>query len=91
MSFDAKIFLGQALLICPWGSLGAFAFNSATKEEFFEPAEKVKAVDSLGAGDSFIAASLFALAFGASGSEKMLVTAVFVGQLGFKLLADLTL
>eukprot|EP00434_Breviolum_minutum_P002626 symbB.v1.2.002319.t1/scaffold123.1/size315817/4 len=67
----AKAKAKHALLICPWGSTGAFALDTVTMESFFQPSEKVEAVDSLGAGDTFIAASLYALASGASVQEAL--------------------
>lgn len=51
-----------ALWIVPWGATGAFALHAATGTSVFEPAVAVTAVDSVGAGDTFIGASLHALA-----------------------------
>jgi len=53
------------LLICGWGSKGAFALDATTGKHYFEAAARVDSVvDSVGAGDTFIATSIFALAKG---------------------------
>jgi sugar/nucleoside kinase (ribokinase family) len=51
-----------ALWVVPWGAAGAFALHVASGQTLFEPAVHVDAVDSVGAGDTFVAASIHALA-----------------------------
>lgn len=70
----------RALLICPWGSLGAFALDTSSSDAFFQAAEKVEAVDSLGAGDTFIATSIFALAFGAGPQDALRCACTVAGR-----------
>lgn len=60
-----------ALLVCPWGSAGAWALDLAAPEgsqlsfsAAFPPEGGV--VDSIGAGDTFLAAMVFALGKGAA-------------------------
>lgn len=78
----------RALWMVGWGSLGAFALDSVPGASHFQPAFPPKAVvDSVGAGDTFIGASIFALASGA-GAEQALrcgcaVAGAKVGRAGF--------
>lgn len=52
-----------AIVICPWAQSGAKAIDNQNKQIFSSPAFKPKTgvIDSLGAGDTFLAATLFAL------------------------------
>ncbi|CAK9047174.1 unnamed protein product [Durusdinium trenchii] len=70
----------QALLICAWGALGAFAFDPRSGQDFFQAAERVQPVDSLGAGDTFNAASLAALALGASVPQMLRCACAVAGR-----------
>ncbi|CAJ1439256.1 unnamed protein product, partial [Effrenium voratum] len=69
-----------ALWICAWGSLGAFAYDTAAKQSFFQAAEKARAVETVAAGDTFIAAAIYALASGASASEALRCACAVAGQ-----------
>jgi ketohexokinase len=52
-----------AIVICPWAESGAKAIDNQNKQICSSPAFKPKTgvVDTLGAGDTFLAATLFAL------------------------------
>ena len=54
--------------------------DSATDELFFQAAETVDPVDSLGAGDTFNAASLCALALGANIEETLRCACMVAGR-----------
>lgn len=55
----------SAKLICPWGSEGAVAIDHATDTFYAAPAYPPETVaDSLGAGDTFAAATICALSNG---------------------------
>ncbi|KAL1498798.1 hypothetical protein AB1Y20_014105 [Prymnesium parvum] len=59
-----------ALWVCAWGALGVFALHTPSGRSFFEPAVRVAAVvDSVGAGDTFIAAAIHALVVAALRGE----------------------
>lgn len=83
------------LCICAWGATGAFALElgaGGRAASCFEPAPKVRTVvDSTGAGDTFIAASLGAIALGSTTQEALrrgcAVAARKVGQEGYDGLA----
>uniref|UniRef100_A0A7S4RZS6 Carbohydrate kinase PfkB domain-containing protein n=1 Tax=Alexandrium monilatum TaxID=311494 RepID=A0A7S4RZS6_9DINO len=71
----------KALWICPWGSLGAFALDCATGQAHFQAARKLdKVVDSVGAGDTFVAACIFALLRGADAATALLCGCSVAGQ-----------
>lgn len=71
-SYSSAACCHRALWVCPWGALGAFALDTATGQEFFQPARAPdKVVDSCGAGDTFIAASICAFAMGATPQEAL--------------------
>mmetsp|Transcript_94304 Transcript_94304/g.266297 ORF Transcript_94304/g.266297 Transcript_94304/m.266297 type:complete len:368 (-) Transcript_94304:159-1262(-) len=80
-------------LICPWGEHGAFAWDGASRSCIFEPAHsQPQVVDSVGAGDTFVAAYIHAVLLGA-GVERSLrcacaVAGRKVGQVGFAALRD---
>ena len=51
------------LFVCAWGALGAFAYHVDSGGAVFEAAAKVdRVIESVGAGDTFIAACIHALA-----------------------------
>ncbi|KAL3929490.1 MAG: hypothetical protein SGPRY_001940 [Prymnesium sp.] len=51
----------ESIWICAWGSLGAFAYHTPSGAAAFEPAARVSnVVDTIGAGDTFIAAAIHA-------------------------------
>lgn len=71
-SYSSAACCHRALWVCPWGALGAFALDTGTGQEFFQPARVVdKVVDSCGAGDTFIASCICALAMGATPQEAL--------------------
>ncbi|CAE7679777.1 KHK [Symbiodinium pilosum] len=76
----AKANCRQALWICPWGAFGAFALELPDGEVYFERALVVKAVDSLGAGDTFVAASLCALGNGADPQQALRCACAVAGK-----------
>ena len=51
------------VVICAWGELGAMGIDNKTKQVFQSPAFPPKngVVDTLGAGDTFIASTIFAM------------------------------
>merc|ERR1719198_2298757 len=50
-ALSARVGQINALWVCPWGSTGAFALDTASGCSYFEPAQaQVKVVDSVGAG-----------------------------------------
>merc|ERR1740123_2608938 len=52
----------DAIWICTWGAHGAFGLDTAANKAFFEPARKqATVVDSVGAGDTFLATCLHEL------------------------------
>lgn len=54
-------------MICPWGSEGAIAVDNESDTHFAASAKPPpKVVDSLGAGDTFVSATIHSLAHGAS-------------------------
>jgi len=59
----AKRVHSRAIVICPWAESGAKAIDNKNKQICCSPAFKPKAgvIDTLGAGDTFLAATLFAL------------------------------
>lgn len=61
------IFIYRAKLICAWGCEGAIGIDNETDAFFVMTAKPpIKVVDSLGAGDSFIASTIHSLANGDS-------------------------
>ncbi|CAE8718383.1 unnamed protein product [Polarella glacialis] len=80
-SYSSKVGCRRALWVCPWGALGAFALDTATGEAFFEPARAAgEVVDTLGAGDTFNAACLHALALGATAQEALRSACTVAGK-----------
>lgn len=78
----------RALWLVGWGSSGAYALDSASGEGLHQPPfPPERVVDSVGAGDSFIGAAVFALARGAGPREALrcacAVAGAKVGQVGF--------
>mmetsp|Transcript_54215 Transcript_54215/g.175253 ORF Transcript_54215/g.175253 Transcript_54215/m.175253 type:complete len:404 (-) Transcript_54215:106-1317(-) len=74
--------------VCTWGKSGSFALEAACGETFFQPAIlQEKAVDSVGAGDTFIASYLHARIAGAGTQAALACGAAVagrkVGQVGF--------
>jgi ketohexokinase len=74
--------------ICGWGELGAFALDAKSGSSYFEPAVKqARVVDSVGAGDTFVAAAIHALVSGASPQGALrcgcAVAGLKVSQVGF--------
>lgn len=62
----------RAKLICPWGAEGAIAIDNETDSHFAASAKPpAKVVDSLGAGDTFLASTIHMLANGASIQESI--------------------
>lgn len=54
-------------MICPWGVEGAIAVDNESDSHFAALAKPpAKVIDSLGAGDTFLASTIFMLAEGAS-------------------------
>ncbi|KAG8460031.1 hypothetical protein KFE25_011080 [Diacronema lutheri] len=83
----------RALWIVGWGAHGAFALDSARGTVLFQPSFPPAAVvDSVGAGDTFIGAAIYALACGAGPEEALrcacAVAGAKVGRAGFKGLHD---
>lgn len=79
----------RALWMVGWGALGAFALDSLPGTCYFQPAFPPEAVvDSVGAGDTFIGASIYALACGAGPEDALrcacAVAGAKVGRVGFE-------
>lgn len=65
--FNLSSLFSSAKLICPWGIEGAIALDNETGLHFTAPARPPpKVVDSLGAGDTFMASSIYSLALDSS-------------------------
>lgn len=59
------LLFSSAKLICPWGIEGAIAVDNETDSHFSAFAKPpAKVVDSLGAGDTFVASAIHSLAQG---------------------------
>jgi len=69
-----------AMWICAWGSTGAYALDTSKNEPIFAPASKVKAIDSIGAGDTFNGTTVHALALGASPEQALRCGCAVAGQ-----------
>eukprot|EP00913_Durusdinium_trenchii_P004013 g3717.t1 len=61
---------------------GGISFDPRSGQDFFQAAERVQPVDSLGAGDTFNAASLAALALGASVPQMLRCACAVAGRKG---------
>lgn len=65
-------FVFRAKLICPWGIEGAIAVDNGTDTHFAAPARPPpKVIDSLGAGDTFVASCIYSLCQRASLQEAI--------------------
>jgi len=69
-----------AMWICAWGATGAFALDTSSGEAIFQAASKVKAIDSIGAGDTFNGSTVHALALGASPAQALKCGCAVAGQ-----------
>lgn len=59
-------------MVCPWGIEGAIAIDNENDSHFAAAAKPpAKAVDSLGAGDTFVASTIHALVQGKSLQEAI--------------------
>jgi ketohexokinase len=90
-----RIHAPKALIVCPWGEEGAWA-QDLEGNVFHAPAHPPeKIIDTLGAGDSFIAGLIHALASGRTPTEALefanLLAGIKIGQTGFEGLADTAL
>ena len=84
----------RATVICPWGDTGAAAGSKDGKDYSNVPAHSPgQIVDTLGAGDSFIAAAILYLSRGKSLEEAMVfasrVAGTKCGMHGFRELGDI--
>jgi len=62
----------DAIWICTWGEHGAFALQTANRKGFYEPAQKQPiVVDSVGAGDTFLATCLHELLNGSDAQRTL--------------------
>lgn len=87
-------FCCRAKLICPWGIEGAIAVDNETDTHFAALAKSpAKVVDSLGAGDTFVASTIHSLAKGASIQEAIefgcRIAGAKVGFVGYDPIASL--
>lgn len=90
-----RIHAPKALIVCPWGKEGAWA-QDLEGNVFHAPAHPPeKIIDTLGAGDSFNAGLIHALASGRTPIEALefanLLAGIKIGQTGFEGLADTAL
>uniref|UniRef100_A0AC34Q6K2 Carbohydrate kinase PfkB domain-containing protein n=1 Tax=Panagrolaimus sp. JU765 TaxID=591449 RepID=A0AC34Q6K2_9BILA len=76
------------MIICPWGSKGVYGLGVQMTKPIFVPAIEIKAMDTCGAGDCFIAASIWSMTCGKSLQESLqfacLVAAKKCSQKGLK-------
>lgn len=71
----------DATWICTWGEHGAFGLQTTTNRGFYEPAHKQAAVvDSLGAGDTFLATCLHELLGGSDVRRTLHIACAVAGQ-----------
>jgi ketohexokinase len=87
-----RIHAPRALIVCPWGNKGAWA-QDKEGNVFHAPAHTPeKIIDTLGAGDSFNAGLIHALASGKTPGEALefanLLAGIKIGQMGLADLAD---
>lgn len=62
----------RAKLVCPWGIEGAIAIDNESDMHFAAMAKQpAKVVDTLGAGDTFVASTIHSLSNGASLQEAI--------------------
>lgn len=62
----------RAKIVCPWGNEGAIAVDNETDTHFAALAKPpTQIVDSLGAGDTFVASTIYMLDKGASLQESI--------------------
>jgi sugar/nucleoside kinase (ribokinase family) len=62
----------SGLWFCTWGKLGAFALDRASGRSVFQPAvQQTQVLDSVGAGDTFLASIIHARLLGASASGAL--------------------
>uniref|UniRef100_A0AC34GUT1 Carbohydrate kinase PfkB domain-containing protein n=1 Tax=Panagrolaimus sp. ES5 TaxID=591445 RepID=A0AC34GUT1_9BILA len=88
--FNAK----HATIICPWGEEGVYALSSDSDSHIFVKTIQITAVDTLGAGDCFIGAAIWALNEGIE-LKKVLEFSVFIAgekcsQKGLRNLKNIT-
>lgn len=87
-SLREKAGLTRVQLIATWGAQGAFALDTLSGKCFYEAAHiQPRVVDSVGAGDTFVAASIYALVRGCNTQQVLkcacAVAGHKVGQMGF--------
>lgn len=80
--------------MCPWGVEGAIAIDNENDSHFSALAKPpAKVVDSLGAGDTFVAATIQSLSHGATLQEAIefgcLIAGAKVGFIGYDDIAKL--
>lgn len=83
----------RATWVCTWGNHGAFALDTSTCCVYFESAHAQREVlDSVGAGDTFIATCIHALLLGSDIQQTLNCACAVAGrkvaQVGFSGLAD---
>jgi len=89
----SKCVRSDATWICAWGEYGAFGLSTSTGCIHFEPAHAQREVlDSVGAGDTFIAASIHAFLLTSDVQRALNCACAVAGrkvaQVGFASLAD---
>jgi len=71
----------DAIWICTWGKHGAFGLQTASRKGFYEPSHKQAAViDSVGAGDTFLATCLHELLGGSDIRRTLYSACAVAGQ-----------
>lgn len=91
---NVLFFLRRAKLICPWGIEGAIAVDNETDSHFAALAKPpAKVVDSLGAGDTFVASTIRMLSHGSPIQEAIefgcRIAGAKVGSVGFDSIGSL--
>jgi len=82
-AFAALAQLSSGVWICAWGAHGAYALDVSNGTAYFQAAvthEEKRVVDTVGAGDTFIAATTYALALGATVAQALSCACCVAGE-----------
>lgn len=82
-AFASLAQLSSGVWICAWGAHGAYALDVSNGTAYFQAAvkhEEKRVVDTVGAGDTFIAATTYALALGANVAQALSCACCVAGE-----------